>query len=87
MGKIDKRPVSIPEDILAMAESAVAGGEFASVEHLVEAALRDWQVRRDADLAKLRGLIDEGLASPSAAWDGVDAIIAEGRRVLATRPG
>ncbi len=87
MGKIDKLPVEIPADFLACAESAVAGGEFVSVEHVVESALRAWQTKREADLAKLRELIDEGLASSVVPWDGVDPILEEGRRRLAEQRG
>lgn len=87
MGKIDKQPVTISAEMLAIAQSAVAGGEFASVEHVVDTALRDWQARRDADLVRLQVLIDEGLSSASEPWDGVDDIIAEGRRALAARHG
>jgi len=83
MGKIDKLPVEIPADFLALAERAVADGEFFSVEQVVESALRAWQVNREADLTKLRELIDEGVASGFEPWDGVDAILAEGRRKLA----
>jgi Arc/MetJ-type ribon-helix-helix transcriptional regulator len=85
MGKIDKLPVAIPADFLALAERAVAGGEFFSVEQVVESALRAWQAKREADLTKLCELIDEGVASGFEPWDGVDAIVAEGRRKLAER--
>ena len=87
MGKIDTLPVAIPAEFLAYVENAVAGGEFASVEQVVESALRAWQAHREADLAKLRALIDEGYASGIEPWDGVDAILAEGRRILDERRG
>ena len=87
MGKIDSLPIAIPADFLACAENAVAGGEFASVEQVVESALRGWQARREADMANLRSLIDEGLASDVEPWDGIDAFIAEGRRKLAEKGG
>jgi len=85
MGKVEKLPVRIPADFLASAESAVAGGEFVSVEHVVTSALRAWQAQREADLGKLRCLIDEGLESPVEPWDGIEAILEEGRRRLAER--
>lgn len=85
MGKIDKLSVDIPADFLAYAESAVAGGEFVSVEHVVDSALRAWQLKREADLSKLRDLIEEGLAGPFEAWDGVDGIIADARRKMDNR--
>jgi Arc/MetJ-type ribon-helix-helix transcriptional regulator len=87
MGKVEKIPVEVPADFLAAAERAVAGGEFVSVEQVVASALRSWQVQREADLAKLRSLIDEGLASPVEAWEGVSSVLAEGRRRLAERGG
>ena len=85
MGKLGKLSVEVPADFLACAESAVAGGEFGSVEQVVDVALRSWHAKREADLVKLRNLIDEGDASGFAAWDGVEGIIVEGRRKLAGR--
>lgn len=85
MGKLEKISVDVPPDFLAFAENAVAGGEFTSVEQVVDSALRSWQERREADLEKLRSLIDEGDASGFAPWEGVADIIAEGRRKLAGR--
>lgn len=85
MGKIDTYPVPLPADFLELAESAVAGGEFGSVGQVVESALREWQIRREAEITRLRGLIDEGLASPVVPWNGVSSIIAEGRRRLSER--
>lgn len=84
MGKVEKIPVEVPADFIAAAERAVAGGEFVSVEQVVASALRSWQAQREADLAKLRSLIDEGLASPVEAWDGVGPIVKARRRLFAS---
>ena len=40
MGKIDQLSVDIPADFRELAEGAVAGGEFSSLEHVVDAAGR-----------------------------------------------
>jgi antitoxin ParD1/3/4 len=85
MGKLEKLSVDIPTELLDTAKSAVAGGEFRSIEDVVSTALRTWQEKRESDLAKLRALIEEGYQSGFEPWEGVDAIIAEGRRRLAER--
>lgn len=85
MGKLEKLSVEIPAELLDCAKSAVAGGEFASVEQVIDAALRSWMIKRDAELARIRGLLEEGIASGFEPWDGVEGIIAEGRRGLAER--
>lgn len=85
MGKLDKLSVEVSADFVAFAENAVAGGEFGSVEQVVDVAMRTWQAKREGDLAKLRNLIEEGYKSGFAPWEGVDDIIAEGRRTLAER--
>ncbi|WP_225205122.1 ribbon-helix-helix domain-containing protein [Novosphingobium huizhouense] len=85
MGKIDQLSVDIPADFRELAEGAVAGGEFSSLEHVVDAALRAWAAKREADMEKLRALIDEGIDSGFEPWEGIEAIIAEGRRKLAER--
>jgi len=85
MGKIEKVSVEVPAEFLACVENAVAGGDFVSVQHVVDAALRAWASKREADLANVRALIDEGIASGFESWDGVDGILAEGGRKLAER--
>ncbi|MCX7285852.1 MAG: type II toxin-antitoxin system ParD family antitoxin [Novosphingobium sp.] len=85
MGKFEKLSVEIPAELLDSAKSAVAGGEFLSIEEVVSTALRTWQEKRESNLARLRALIDEGYQSGFAPWEGADAIIAEGRRRLAER--
>ncbi|HQS98600.1 MAG: hypothetical protein B7X90_13640 [Novosphingobium sp. 17-62-19] len=85
MGKLEKLSVNIPAELLDSAKSAVAGGEFPSIEEVVAVALRTWQERRESQLARLRALIEEGYQSGFEPWEGVDAIIAEGRRRLTER--
>ena len=85
MGKLEKLSVEIPAELLDCAKSAVAGGEFSSVEQVVDAALRSWMLKRDAELARVRSLLEEGIASGFEPWDGVEGIISEGKRVLAER--
>lgn len=85
MGRLDTLSIDVPADVLACAQSAVASGDYASMDELVGVALQQWTMRREADIAKLRAMIDEGIASGFEPWEGVDGIIAEGRRKLAGR--
>jgi len=83
MGKAEQLSVELSSGFIDAAESAIAGGEFASLEHVVHAALADWQRRRQDDLAHLKTLVDEGRASGFEPHDGMDPIKREGRRLLA----
>lgn len=79
MGKLEKLSVEIPVELLDCAKSAVAGGEYESIEQVIDSALRSWMIRRDAELARIRGLLEEGIASGFEPWDGVDGIIQAAR--------
>ena len=65
MGHIDKGIKLSPEHA-SLLEEAVAAGEFASADEVVEEALRDWKERRDNfgyTIAELRRLVQEGIDS------------------------
>lgn len=85
MGKVKKISIALTPDMLASLRDAVASGEYASSSEVVREALRDWSKHRSREnrADELRGLIAEGHASGTSAYEGVDAIRAEGRRRLA----
>lgn len=67
--------LSLPDDLAAVVDAAVATGDYPDREAALRAALEAWQARRDehaAAIAKVRRLWDEGLASgPSLDGDAV----------------
>lgn len=85
MGKIEKVSVDLTDELLHCAKSAVDGGEFVSIQQVVDATLHDWKAKREADLRKVRSMIDDGIASGFEPWSGVDDVIAEGQRTLGER--
>jgi len=85
MGKIETISVDLSDDLADLVHSAVAGGEFASTDHVVRAALDDWKRRREADLDHLRTMLAEGVASGFEPHGGMEAIKHEARRRLAER--
>ena len=85
MGKVEKISIALTPDMLASLRDAVASGEYASSSEVVREALRDWTKHRSREnrADELRSLVAEGHASGSAAYQGIEAIRAEGRRRLA----
>lgn len=87
MGKAETISIEIASEIAEAAHSAVAGGEFTSIDHVLTAALEDWKTRRDRDIAKLRELVEQGVQSGFEPHDGMAAIKRAGRKALANRKG
>ncbi|MDE2596193.1 MAG: type II toxin-antitoxin system ParD family antitoxin [Sphingomonadales bacterium] len=85
MGKIENVSVKLSDELVDATNAAVAGGEFASLDHVVQAALAEWMQRRDRDLAKVRALIEEGIASGFEPHDGMADIMRAGQGILADR--
>ncbi len=77
MGHLDKpATVTLNSEQAAEIEAAVASGEYASGEAVVEEALRDWKERRDNfgyTLDELRRLIQEGIDS-GPSLDGAETM-------------
>lgn len=85
MPTVEKRSVSLPPELAAMIDQAVADGEFGNASEVIREALRQWKERRDLHghtVEELRLLWDEGLKSgdPQPLSEAfVDRIKARGR--------
>jgi antitoxin ParD1/3/4 len=90
MAEFDRLSVLLPPELVQAVREAVDGERYVVESDVVIDALQDWQVRRqmrEAELRRLRELIDEGIASGSSpmAADEIDRIKREGRILLAER--
>ena len=66
MGHVDKRSVTLPEELAQTIDEAVAAGEYATSSDVISDALRQWKERRDLfgySVEELRRLVQEGLDS------------------------
>lgn len=69
--------------LLALVDSVVAEGKYASREDVIADALQHWSgVREQHSIETVRRLYDEGIASGFEDHDGMDGIKAEGLRRL-----
>ncbi|MGH7122407.1 MAG: ribbon-helix-helix domain-containing protein [Acetobacteraceae bacterium] len=91
MAEIERTAITLPPDMAAVVESAVAGGDYASNSEVVREALRDWKTKRvlqPQELTALKKDIDQGLADLSEGrtreFDAA-RIIESGRTLLARR--
>jgi antitoxin ParD1/3/4 len=91
MAEIERLTITLPSDMASSVRSAVAVGDYASTSEVVREAIRDWKIKRALQLQELAALkadIDKGLADVAAGrvkkFDA-DAIIARGRKLLASR--
>ena len=88
MPTVEKRSVSLPSELAAVVDDAVASGEFGNASEVIREALRQWKDRRDLHgytVEELRALWQEGLASGPSRLADLEALKAEGRRRLAAR--
>ena len=90
MGEYRKVTISVEQDLADEIARAVASGEYAAEGQLVSEALHHWRRReaRQAEVARLRALIDEGFESgnPIEATDEFyEDIKRRGRERLAQR--
>ena len=66
MPTVEKRSVSLPPELAALVDQAVADGEFGNASEVIREALRQWKERRELHghtVEELRLLWDEGLRS------------------------
>jgi antitoxin ParD1/3/4 len=80
MSHMDKRSVTLSEDLAQTVDDAVAAGEYASANDVISDALRQWKERRDLfgySAEELRRLIQEGIDSGPGRFVTMDEIIAE----------
>lgn len=69
MGEVRKISIAITAEQLADIEAAVERGDYVTNSEVIRDALRGWRLReeiREAETARLRALIEEGLASGEA---------------------
>src|SRR5207253_586817 len=69
----EKLSILLPVDIVRSLREAVDGERYVVESDVVLEALQDWQVKqqcREAKLQRLRGLIEEGVASGSKPMAG-----------------
>ena len=77
--------VSLPKNLADFVEARVRSGEYASTDDVIGEALRMFEAQSqfgDIDMVELRELWDEGMRSGDFAPLDLDAIKAEGRRLL-----
>jgi antitoxin ParD1/3/4 len=58
--------IAVTPEVAAELQAAVTGGEYASVDEIIDDALRDWRLRRKLEaheLDALRRLVQEGIDS------------------------
>lgn len=85
MGKAEQISVELSGEFVAAMNEAVAGGDYASLDDVVLAALHDWKQKRDGDLQQLREALAEGVASGFEPHDGMASIKQDARRRLVER--
>lgn len=77
--------VSLPQDLADFVEERVKSGAYESADEVISDALRVFEAQSQAgdfDIEELRELWDEGMESGGFAPLDLDAIKAEGRRLL-----
>jgi antitoxin ParD1/3/4 len=81
MSKVTKISVALTKEMAASVKAAVASGDYASTSEVVRDGLRLWSLgRKQAEMAWLRRIYKEGIASgPPVPFD-MDAIKKEARR-------
>ncbi len=90
MGSAQKISVALTEELAGHVEAAVASGDYATASEVVRDALRGWRrerQEREAAIARLRRLYEEGLTSGEPVEGGfeVEDIIRRGRARLAAQ--
>jgi putative addiction module CopG family antidote len=63
MGEVRKVDVSLSDDLAADIELAIKNGTHASLNDVIDDALKLWSEQNGQKLVRLRALIDEGMAS------------------------
>ncbi|MBI1388958.1 MAG: type II toxin-antitoxin system ParD family antitoxin [bacterium] len=66
MNTVKELRVALPTDLIAMLDSAVETGEYASSSEIIHEALWNWKLKRKAEsleIDELRKLIQDGINS------------------------
>ena len=91
MGAVQKLSIALTEELAAEVEAAVASGDYSTASEVVRDALRTWKrerAEREAATARLRRLVEEGLASGEPVPmpdDWAEDVIRRGRERLAAK--
>jgi antitoxin ParD1/3/4 len=83
MATVEKISIALTQDMASLVRSAVESGEYATASEVIRDALRNWKQKRavqEQEIAELRRLWQEGLASGSAGPLNMDAIKREARQ-------
>jgi antitoxin ParD1/3/4 len=79
--------LTLPDELNAEISAAVSGGEYSSAEDVVADAVAQWRTARrleaSIDVAEVRRLWDEGIASGPGRNMSIEAIKEEARARLA----
>ena len=66
MGHVDKRSITLSQELATVVDDAVAAGEYASASEVIRDALRQWKERRENfgySIDELRALVQQGIDS------------------------
>lgn len=63
MGEVKRLDIELSEDLAGRITSAIESGDYADINDVVGEALADWDRKREAEITRLRELIEEGLNS------------------------
>lgn len=86
MGAEEKISITLSDQGAEIVRDAVVSGDFSSPEAAVAAALELWQRQRERDVARLRALVEDGLASGRfEPWEGAEALKKHFRERMAGR--
>lgn len=90
MGHVDKRSITLSNELASVVDEAVEAGEYASASEVIREALRQWKERRDLlgyTVEELRALAQEGIDSGPGRFASMDEIKAEARARWARKAG
>jgi antitoxin ParD1/3/4 len=85
MPDVQKVSIALTGEQIAAMKAAVDAGEYATTSEVVREAIRDWQFKRELrgeELARLRKLWADGVASGRAGKVDFAQVRTEGRRRL-----
>jgi len=91
MAGVERLTITLPTDMAGLVKGAVEEGDYASSSEVIREALREWKMRRELRLQRVKTLkaeIDRGLADVAAgriAEFDAKRIIERGRKLLAER--
>jgi antitoxin ParD1/3/4 len=87
MGAEKPISVTLSEDNASLVRDALETGDFASPEQVIAEAMALWKRQRDMQIAKLREMVEEGIASGFEPWEGAEALKKKFRERMAKRAG